>query len=837
MQNLVKKYVEKFVHEKAARRKAACVTLALALAVTAGVYWQFKLTGAALANDYNCGREEHTHTDECYEDVLICGLDGEEGHVHTDDCYEKQPVCGLTEHTHTAECLSDSTADVETASDWEDTVPSQTGVWSELVVAAAQSQIGYQESTLNYILADDGETKNGYTRYGEWAGNPYGDWDAMFVSFCLYYAGVSTEKFPESTGAYAWSVNLQDMDLYADAAEYTPVAGDLVFFDTDEDGKIDRVGIIAELMAADAEDDASDKDVISVIEGNYEDAVCLNEYAINDETILGYGMLPEGETAVPVVERETTLTYEGSDYSVTVTYNWEAGLPDGTELAVSEYEQDSETWLSRYAEAADLYSWEEDSAPEFRLFNISLTVDGEETEPTGDVEVTISCFENGEDAEYTDYTVTHYGEDETESVDFETECEDGVQTFSFCTDGFSDYGVSLASEEGTTVTATYTITRGDTVVIPGSYSGSSVEGLTILPAYQVCTEITSGGSYLIANYQSTTAVFLTDTATTSGSTNALALVSDTGAELLTQDDETYLVSDVAGDATLWTFTGADGAYTIAGDSGYININYYNVTLVTENPRTLSVPLIDNALYYTIGYNGYYLDRYSTSAAAGWYDGASNANERWYLLQENGTSVTGTTPGTYTVTTEDGTYTIVVEDYATVDGVSPSGTLIHLFDYWLTDQEAADNSWSSEYLESGINAKHALKFSKAYPNGAYNCWTGTANVYQNIVQNQLSDGYPLLNSLTYTSTAFSVINSTESLAYLFDPTYTQDGKASYTKVQNLLQVDDEGYYYYDSKKNYAEYDEDTNSFILYDDWAVNQGSTMEGQFFRSTAILR
>lgn len=37
----------------------------------------------------------HVHTDDCYEDVLICELEENEEHTHTEECYEKQLICGF----------------------------------------------------------------------------------------------------------------------------------------------------------------------------------------------------------------------------------------------------------------------------------------------------------------------------------------------------------------------------------------------------------------------------------------------------------------------------------------------------------------------------------------------------------------------------------------------------------------------------------------------------------------------------------------------------------------------------------------------------------------------
>ena len=164
----------------------------------------------------------------------------------------------------------------------------------------------------------------------------------------------------------------------------------------------------------------------------------------------------------------------------------------------------------------------------------------------------------------------------------------------------------------------------------------------------------------------------------------------------------------------------------------------------------------------------------------------------------------------------------VEDH-TVSGVSPRGTTINLFDYWIDGQNEPDGSNPNNYLNRGINAGRTLKFGAGMgqSEGAVNQWTGTAEPYQGIVSNILgSNGYPTLNQTL----------GGDSLAYLFN-SRSFDGKRAYMGVSGLLQVDSEGYYYYDSQKNFAEFDADTNSFTLYDTWGVNAGGqSPDGQFF-------
>lgn len=244
-----------------------------------------------------CDKEEHTHSKDCYttEKKLICGKEESKpvkAHHHTDDCYKKELVCGLKEHTHTASCYSDESADIENKSDWEATIPVLSGNWAEDVVSIAQSQLGYEESTANFKLADDGETRKGYTRYGAWYGNKYGDWSAMFASFCLNYAEIPSKTVPVNSGSTAWITELKQKDLYKTADNYNPITGDFVFLDTDSDGKADHVGIIT---GTETKDDVEDSKVTSLtaVVGDSNDAVEENTYEISGDTIVGYCALPE----------------------------------------------------------------------------------------------------------------------------------------------------------------------------------------------------------------------------------------------------------------------------------------------------------------------------------------------------------------------------------------------------------------------------------------------------------------------------------------------------------------------------------------------------------------
>lgn len=193
-----------------------------------------------------CEQFEHVHDDSCYttDYELVCGLeDGElveelnpaytavaafeapvaakpvvvspvieaPIHYHTDDCYEEVLTCGLEEHHHTVNCLADPLADVEDESEWlAKTSTSLSGDWSADLLTVAQSQLGYTQSEKNFeVDADDGQTVRHYTRYGQWYGNPYGEWDVMFLSYCLNYAGIPQSAIPQRAGVLALRSDLR----------------------------------------------------------------------------------------------------------------------------------------------------------------------------------------------------------------------------------------------------------------------------------------------------------------------------------------------------------------------------------------------------------------------------------------------------------------------------------------------------------------------------------------------------------------------------------------------------------------------------------------------------
>ena len=364
-----------------------------------------------------CGQEEHTHSEACKpEETVFCGKDA---HTHGEACRDEngELVCGTEEHTHSLACYADPDADVETAELWEQTFAgvTLTGNWRQDTLAIAETQLGYAESTRNYVVAEDGETVKGYTRYGAWCEEPYGDWNVMFLTFCLHYAGV--EGVDRDCGGWvtSWA------DAFEPAQSHTPAVGDLVLFDRDGDGTADRAGLVAQITDSG----------FAAMEGDAEDAVRLLTYGADDPGILGYINLPEGP-------KEFTLTAQ-TENGITVTITGEsASLPyPAREITVTVTEvTDGERQAIR-----DQILGEEQAEPErSHLLDITLWHAGEEIEPTGSVTVTFS----GIDTEGLYPKVYHIDTNAQTATDMEAKTgENGDVTID--TDHFSLYDVQARS--------------------------------------------------------------------------------------------------------------------------------------------------------------------------------------------------------------------------------------------------------------------------------------------------------------------------------------------------------------------------------------------------------
>ena len=196
---------------------------------------------------------------------------------------------------------------------------------TEALLAVAVSELGYSA------------TKGGYSKYGEWGGNAYGEWCSEFVSWCVsradevYGLSMLGTDYPMQTSCEdgaAWFASqgryittsgtlknageqfyLSDGVSVADRP-YVPQPGDLIYIEWYKYNRLDHVGIV-EFVTQEADGGYT----VHTIEGNNHilgptpSVVARYSYALDDPSIRGYGVQESGLVG-------TTLTTGSSGESV-----------------------------------------------------------------------------------------------------------------------------------------------------------------------------------------------------------------------------------------------------------------------------------------------------------------------------------------------------------------------------------------------------------------------------------------------------------------------------------------------------------------------------------------
>ena len=109
------------------------------------------------------------------------------------------------------------------------------------------------------------------------------EWCGLFISWCEdqcgYLASGVAPKFAMVSDGADWFVLRDQWRLVGD----TPEPGDLIFFDWDQDGGRDHVGIVTGVV----------DDKVFTVEGNSSDLCRQKRYSLDDPIIYGYGVIKE----------------------------------------------------------------------------------------------------------------------------------------------------------------------------------------------------------------------------------------------------------------------------------------------------------------------------------------------------------------------------------------------------------------------------------------------------------------------------------------------------------------------------------------------------------------
>ena len=188
---MVSEYIKKLLNDKARLKKWKRITLALSCVVVFCVVYALTLPAITLEGKTICGMEEHTHTEECYQDdKLICD---KEEHQHTEDCYEKeeeQPV----EEENTQQDTTEPSEEVQAATESEDNKQDESN-------EEEQQQESTQVTSEGFDLTSDASKissidwyyiKDGYETKIDVAGNTEIPGDAS-IKISVSYQGIQID--------------------------------------------------------------------------------------------------------------------------------------------------------------------------------------------------------------------------------------------------------------------------------------------------------------------------------------------------------------------------------------------------------------------------------------------------------------------------------------------------------------------------------------------------------------------------------------------------------------------------------------------------------------------
>ena len=152
------------------------------------------------------------------------------------------------------------------------------------IVKQAQAWIGAKEANGSHKVIID--TYNAHKPLARGYKVKYTDaWCATFVSACAIKCA-ATGIIPTECSCYYMIQLLKANGIWVEADSYTPAAGDLIFYDWEDSGKGDNAGTPNHVGIVEKVSNG----IITVIEGNYSNAVKRRELAVNGRYIRGFGV-------------------------------------------------------------------------------------------------------------------------------------------------------------------------------------------------------------------------------------------------------------------------------------------------------------------------------------------------------------------------------------------------------------------------------------------------------------------------------------------------------------------------------------------------------------------
>ena len=146
----------------------------------------------------------------------------------------------------------------------------------------------------------------GGDKFWKWYGfSSHVDWCAIFVSWCADQCGYLEMGVVPKFSVVGDGANWFKARHRWAGRGHKPSPGDIIFFDFEQDGVLDHVGIV----------ENCDGKTVTTIEGNSSNACRQLSYRVGSSQIAGYGLVlvPEGRSkAQMIVRKATQLAYPGA---------------------------------------------------------------------------------------------------------------------------------------------------------------------------------------------------------------------------------------------------------------------------------------------------------------------------------------------------------------------------------------------------------------------------------------------------------------------------------------------------------------------------------------------
>lgn len=212
---MVSDYIKKLLKDKARLKKWKKITLALSCVVVFCVVYALTLPAITLEGKTICGMEEHTHTEECYQDdKLICD---KEEHQHTEDCYEKeeeQPV----EEENTQPDTTESSDEVETVAEPEDNKQDESNEEEQqesTQVTSADFDLSAHPSNIKNITLSYKDSNGNWVNIDS-NGNQTIPGNAK-IKLNVDYFNINIDHLINNAGEYSYSITYTIPDLLSNA--------------------------------------------------------------------------------------------------------------------------------------------------------------------------------------------------------------------------------------------------------------------------------------------------------------------------------------------------------------------------------------------------------------------------------------------------------------------------------------------------------------------------------------------------------------------------------------------------------------------------------------------